>query len=38
MEVAHRGAVTHFEPELLFEPAVDLDPRPVKLSGLAGIL
>ena len=26
MEVAHHGAVTHLEPELLFEPAVDFPP------------
>jgi hypothetical protein len=38
MKVAHGGAVTHFESELFFEPAMDLEVRPVKLSSLTGIL
>ncbi len=38
MKVAHRGAVADFKPELLLEKPMDLDPRPVKLSSLPGIL
>src|SRR4029077_13519396 len=38
MEVAHRGAVTHLETELLLEKSMELDSRPVKLAGLARIL
>jgi hypothetical protein len=38
MEVAHHGAITHFEPELLFEPAMDFDSPPVQLASLAPIL
>ena len=38
MEVAHRRAVTHLEPELLLEISMELDSRPVKLAGLARIL
>jgi len=29
MEVAHRGAVTYFEPKLLLEISMELDSRPV---------
>ena len=38
MEVAHRGAVTHLETELLLEISMELDSRPVKLASLARIL
>ena len=38
VEVAHRRAVTQFESKLFLKPAMDFDPRPVKLSSLARIL
>jgi hypothetical protein len=38
MKVAHCGAVTDFEPELLLEKSMNFDPCPVKLSSLARIL
>ena len=38
MKVAHRGAVTHLETELLFEKSMDFNSRPVKLASLARIL
>ena len=38
MEVAHCGAVTRLEPELLLEKSMDFDSHPVKLASLARIL
>ena len=38
MEIAHCGAVTHLETELLLEISMELDSRPVKLASLARVL